>query len=61
MNVGEEVVPPPPPEYITPSEKKKTMRRAADAASDKSDRVSVNNDMVITSDVAASEEDHRDL
>jgi hypothetical protein len=59
MNDGGEI-PPPPPEYITPSEKKKRMRRAADAASEKSDKVSVNNDMVITADVAASEEDRRD-
>jgi hypothetical protein len=35
------------------------MRRAADAASEKSDKGSVNSDMVITADVAASEEDRR--
>jgi hypothetical protein len=58
MNDGGEI-PPPPPEYITPSEKKKRMRRAADAASEKSDKGSVNSDMVITADVAASEEDRR--
>jgi hypothetical protein len=58
MNAGGEI-PPPPPEYITPSEKKKRMRRAADAASEKSDKGSVNSDMVITADVAASEEDRR--
>jgi hypothetical protein len=58
MNAGGEI-PPPPPEYITPSEKKKRMRRAADVASEKSDKGSVNSDMVITADVAASEEDRR--
>jgi hypothetical protein len=59
MNAGEEVIPPPTPEYITPSEKKKRLRRVAEAASDKSDRVSVNSDRVILSEEAASEEDRR--